>query len=315
MFPHWLLTQIGRFTSRNKLSILIYHQVFAQKDPMRPSEPDADEFRWQMQLISQYFNPLPLTEAVNLLKQGKLPANSICVTFDDGYLNNLQIAQPILQEFAIPATVYIATGFSQGCNMWNDRLIDLIGHQQLNKVNLSALSMPEVSVSDWQSRRKLVSELIPKIKYQDYQTRQQTVDKLYQDNHVAEQKRKMMTPDEVIQLHQKGVDIGAHTVDHPILTAQTVEQQRQQINDSKQLIEQWLGHPISGFAYPNGKSDTDYNSDSVEQVKLANFQYAVATDWGVSTPTTHHLELKRFTPWDRNDKKFHLRLIRNIIGI
>ena len=96
MLVHSLLQQAGKLVGKNKLTILIYHQVLENPDPMRPSEPDAEKFRWHMKLIRDYFNPLPLDVAVKQLLRGDLPANTVCVTFDDGYLNNLEVAQPIL---------------------------------------------------------------------------------------------------------------------------------------------------------------------------------------------------------------------------
>ena len=75
---HWLLQQSGRLLSRGKLSILIYHQVLTEADPMRPSEPTAEVFDWQMRLLGDYFTPLSLDEALAHLQQNTLPANAVC---------------------------------------------------------------------------------------------------------------------------------------------------------------------------------------------------------------------------------------------
>jgi peptidoglycan/xylan/chitin deacetylase (PgdA/CDA1 family) len=312
---HTLLKTVGRRVSKNKLSILIYHQVFETNDPMRPSEPDSAEFSWQMKLLKEYFNPIALSEALELLKANKLPANSVCVTFDDGYLNNLTVAQPILEQYKIPATVYVATGFSHGTNMWNDRLIDLIGNTELSSFNLQALQLPTEQVSDFDSRRQLAYRLIPLIKYQDYQQRTAIIDQLYVDNQASEQPPKMMTPEQIKQLADLGVEIGAHTIDHPILASQNNEQQQKQIEQSKQQLEQCLQHPVLGFAYPNGKPIDDYPITAVDLVKQAGFDYAVSTTFGFSTPKADFYQLNRFTPWDKTPLRFHLRMIRNILGL
>ncbi|MBC3765770.1 polysaccharide deacetylase family protein [Neptunicella marina] len=311
---HWLLKQLGKLTSRNKLTILIYHQVVDQKDPMRMPEPDTSEFDWQMKLIARNFNPISLPEAVKLLKQKRLPANSVCVTFDDGYINNLTVAQPILQRYKIPATVYIATGFSDGRNMWNDRLIDLIGQQNITEFNLSAIDLPPQAVDDSVSRAQLAYQLIPHIKYLPYSQRITTIDQLYKDNNAEELPRKMMSPEQIYNLSKLGVDIGAHTVDHPILAVEDEGTQKSQITQSKKALESLLGKQIIGFAYPNGKRSTDYDDAAVALAKNAGFEYAVSTEWGVSTPTTDPHQLRRFTPWDKTPFKFHLRLILKILG-
>ncbi|NMP33053.1 polysaccharide deacetylase family protein [Thalassotalea sp. M1531] len=312
---HSICKLLGRLGSKNKLSILIYHQVLEQAEPMHPSEPDKVRFRWQMKLLRDHYNPLSLSQATRLLKEGNLPANSVCVTFDDGYLNNLEVALPILKEFDIPATVFVATRFSEGGNMWNDRLIDLVGNQTLSTIDLSVLNLSIENLGNWQARNQLVKKLIPMIKHKDYQERQRIVDRLYKANHVEESPAKMMTPAQVKELAEAGVEIGAHTVDHPILKSQTVNEQKQQIEESKQTIEEWIGQSVAGFAYPNGQPNNDYTEETVEQVKQASYNYAVSTRWGISTPESDMLQLNRFTPWDRTPTKFHLRLTRNQLGI
>lgn len=311
---HNILKTVGRLVSKNKLSILIYHQVFETNDPMRPSEPDSAEFSWQMKLLRENFNPISLIEAVVLLKENKLPPNSVCVTFDDGYLNNLTVAQPILEQYKIPATVYVATGFSHGINMWNDRLIDLIGNTELSSFNLQALQLPPEQVSDYASRRQLAYKLIPLIKYQDYQQRTAIIEQLYADNQARELPAKMMTPEQIKQLADLGVEIGAHTIDHPILASQSAEQQHQQITQSKIQLEQWLQQSVVGFAYPNGKPVDDYPTSAVDIIKQAGFGYAVSTTAGISTPTADFYQLNRFTPWNKTPTKFHINLIRNVVA-
>lgn len=65
---------------------------------MLPSEPDAATFAQQMGLLAQNFVVLPLREGVARLRQGRLPARAVCITFDDGYANNFTVALPILRE-------------------------------------------------------------------------------------------------------------------------------------------------------------------------------------------------------------------------
>ena len=310
---HSFLTKAGQLIGKNKLSILIYHQVSKDVDPMRPADPVEALFRWHMQLLRDYFNPLPLATAVQLLQKDSLPANSVCVTFDDGYLNNLEVAQPVMEEFSIPATVFVATAFSQGRNMWNDRLIDLLGQPDITEINLDALQLESVSLGDWGHRRRVVDRIIPVIKYKSLTERNDIIDQLYCDNNALEADRKMMSQEEVRQLSRKNITIGAHTVDHPILKSLSSDEQRRQISGSKEALEGITGQTVAGFAYPNGQPGTDYDKASRELVREAGFDYAVTTRWGISTKNTHRFELNRFTPWDLTPARFHLRMLRNTL--
>lgn len=311
---HQLLSLTARVLSKNKLSILIFHQVLEQGDLMRPSEPDSVRFTWQMQLIKRYFHPLPLSVAINQLANGNLPRNAICITFDDGYINNLTVAAPILNALDIPATVFVATQFCAGENMWNDRLIDLIAAPQLTRVSLSAMQQEPAQLGNINSRIGLAQQLLKKIKYLPYRQRKLLMDKLYQENQIAEQPPKMMSPEQLTQLSELGIEIGAHTQDHPILKGLSKQQQLDQIRQSKQTLEAWLGQAIGGFAYPNGKYGADYDDATASLVAQLDFSYAVSTNWGISDGKTDKFQLKRFTPWDKNQFKFHLRLLKNLFS-
>lgn len=305
---HNSLQRAGKLFGRGKLSILIYHQVLAEPDPMRPSEPTAAVFDWQMRLLRDYFTPLSLDQALVHLQQNTLPDNAVCVTFDDGYSNNLTVAAPILAKYGIPATVYVATGFSQGRNMWNDRLIHLFAtaQQQLR------LDDETLALGDWHDRRTKAQHWLKQLKYLPIAERLQCIERYYRQNNATEQPALMMTPAQLTQLADLGVTIGAHTVNHPILKVMPEQQQQQEITESKQQLESWLDKPVRHFAYPNGVEDVDFDDTTVKLVQQAGFSSAVITNWGVSTPQTPQFKLKRFTPWDKNAAKFHVRLIKQL---
>lgn len=309
---HNSLQLTGKLFGRNKLSILIYHQVLAEPDPMRPTEPTSDVFDWQMKLLRNYFTPLSLDQALQHLKHNSLPANAVCVTFDDGYLNNLTVAEPILSKYGIPATVYVATGFSTGRNMWNDRLIHLFGQPELKQIQLDH---ELVQLGDWENRRNQAQLWLKKLKYLPINLRLETIDRFYQQNNVCEQSALMMTPTQLNQLADRGVTIGAHTVNHPILKIMPEEQQLQEIILSRQQLESWLGKPVQHFAYPNGVEGMDFDDTTVQLVQQAGFTSAVVINRSHSNEKNPQFKLKRFTPWDKSPLMFHARLVKIISNI
>ena len=122
----------------------------------------------------------------------------------------------------------------------------------------------------------------------------------------------MMRSDQVLALHRAGMQIGAHTVSHPILARLDDEPARGEIVASKQTLENLLGARIGLFAYPNGKPDEDYSSASVRLVREAGFDAAVSTAWGASGSASDIFQLPRFTPWDPTRLRFGARLLRNL---
>jgi peptidoglycan/xylan/chitin deacetylase (PgdA/CDA1 family) len=106
------------------LSILIYHRVVPEPDPLLPDLVCSEEFDRQLGVLSRWFTVLPLSEAVARLQAGRLPARAACVTFDDGYADNYEVALPLLAARGISATFFVATSFLEGGRMWNDDVID-----------------------------------------------------------------------------------------------------------------------------------------------------------------------------------------------
>lgn len=311
---HRFIQLTAKTCSANRLNILMYHQVLESADPIRIYEPTRDDFYQQMTLIKKYYNPISLSRAVGLLGQSKLPANSICVTFDDGYLNNLMVAAPVLKQLAIPATIFVSTRFSDGENMWNDNIIDLIAEPSRCQFDFSLIDMSICFVDSAQERQQLVAKVIEKIKYINHEQRRALVNQIMLVNGKFKNSAKMMTPAQLRTLSDQGFEIAAHTHDHPILSVLDQDQQLEQVELGKRLLESWLGKEVNGFAYPNGKWQTDYNETTVKVMRQCQFAYAVSTDAGVSTPETNPYMLSRYTPWNNDLLKFHLRLLINTVN-
>ena len=57
------------------------------------------------------FRVVGLRDQINGSRLGKDMGGTLSITFDDGYLDNFQIAAPILQKYRLPATFFVTTGF------------------------------------------------------------------------------------------------------------------------------------------------------------------------------------------------------------
>jgi len=121
-----LLASLSHQGSDARLSILIFHRVLPQPDPLFPGEITAPGFEQICQWLAGWFRVLPLDEAARLLRQGRLPSRALAITFDDGYADNCTVAAPLLQRHSLPCSFFVATGFLDGGRMWNDTLIETV---------------------------------------------------------------------------------------------------------------------------------------------------------------------------------------------
>jgi peptidoglycan/xylan/chitin deacetylase (PgdA/CDA1 family) len=94
---------------KNRASILMYHSV-GNNGAFFTVTPGNFE-RQLAEIKKRKLKTIKLGELVDLLKKKEDISNTVCITFDDGYRDNLEIALPILEKYQIPASFFIATGF------------------------------------------------------------------------------------------------------------------------------------------------------------------------------------------------------------
>ncbi len=297
---------------RRGLSILIYHRVLPQKDPLFPGEVDRTEFSAQMALVKSRFHVLPLLEAVRRTKDGTLPPRAAAITFDDGYADNAEVALPVLQQHGVNATFFVATGFLNGGRMWNDSVIELVRHAPAGVLDATALGLGAHPLQSIGDRQRAIPALIGQLKYLPMAERLAMVERLVALVGVALPADLMMTDGQVRKLHAAGMGIGAHTVNHPILARLPDAQARDEIARGKLALEDIIGATVPLFAYPNGKPGEDYAARHVAMARELRFEGAVSTAWGSSRGKPDPFQLPRFTPWDRSRLRFLLRLARNL---
>lgn len=299
---------LGMLSKRRALVVVNYHRVLDRPEPMLDSEPDVQMFRWQMELLAHGFNVLPLHDALRALDENRLPPRAICITFDDGYRSIHDLALPILRELGLPATVFITSGVVGAGNMWNDRILHAVQSLPAGTLDLSDLGLERYQLDTPQSRKRIAHILSETGKYLPPRDRQALVERL---GHLTgvDQEALMLTPDMVHALMDGGVEIGAHTVSHPILTCIDDDTARHEISTGKVQLESITGKPVRLFAYPNGKVDKDFDRRHVAMVKEAGFDAAFTTAVGAITTASDRYQLPRSRPWDSSPLKFGLRLL------
>jgi peptidoglycan/xylan/chitin deacetylase (PgdA/CDA1 family) len=299
---------------RARLSVLIFHRVLPARDPLFPDEPDLARFDAVMGWVKAWFRVLPLDEAVARLQAGTLPSRSAAITFDDGYADNFENAVPILRKHGLPATFFVATGFLDGGRMWNDTVIEAIRACQHEALDLQALGIGFFRLDSIEARRQAIETILPKIKYLPVRERIDRAERIAELASADLPSGLMMSSEQVRQMRQSGMQIGAHTVRHPILASIGIAEARDEIAESKRFLESLLGTRVGLFAYPNGKPGMDFLAEHVGLVKELGFDAAFSTAYGCATVRNDPFQLPRFTPWDRTKNRFAVRLLRNMLG-
>lgn len=295
-----------------RLSILIFHRVLPQSDPLFPNEPDGRRFDQVLSWIADWFQVIPLDDAVARLRAGTLPSRALAITFDDGYADNATVALPILQSHGMTATFFIATSFLNGGRMWNDTVIESIRNFDGNVLDLSSEGFGIHPVETMEQRRAAIDALLSMVKYLEPAKRLEAVEIVARRASARLPDDLMMSSGQVLQLHRAGMQIGAHTCTHPILASVSEDQAAKEISDSKALLESLLGASVTLFAYPNGKPGKDYLARHAAMARAVGFAAAVSTAPGVSNATTDPFQMPRFSPWDTRRTRYGMRMLANL---
>ena len=232
----------------------MYHRIASARPDPWSLCVSPDHFREHLEVLQRYHRV-----RLDQLSPGGWsihPQLSVAITFDDGYADNLYEAARLLKRYDTPATFFITTGYiGTGCEFWWDELERLVPadkylpfYQKLQRLAhaerrqfLDAMGIElGKSLSCRSSHRPLNSEELEKLASHEL------------------------------------FEIGAHTVTHPLLAAQSAEQQYSEIAGSKAWLQKLLNRSVTSFSYPYGGAD-HYNLSAVQAVRALGCSRACST--------------------------------------
>lgn len=253
--------------------ILLYHRVAELETDPQMLAVSPENFSKHMRFLKKNYDVLRFEDDWE-----KVKSPSVVVTFDDGYVDNLINAKPILEQYDVSATIFVATG-NIGNNKefwWDDveRIILLNDH------------LPDTFTLCWK-QKQLVFDFSSEIKkYDSYRKlhvmlKAMQFDERIQVLNILEDNLtpnveprtlfRTLNVEELIELDSsKNITIGGHTVTHTQLSIQSTDMQRWEILESKKSLEKILGHKITTFSYPFGGKQ-DYTMETVENVRKAGY--------------------------------------------
>lgn len=304
--------------------VLLYHRIADSPDDPYMLSVTPRHFAEHLQVIRQHARPVRLHEVARGLAAGSLPRLGVCVTFDDGYQDNLNVALPLLEQYDVPATMFMTTGrIGRDREFWWDelqRILLLPGelparlrlHIDDRPVDIELGTAASYSASDaardagWtitDTSLPTARHAVLRTMYQLLHGRGPVEQAEVLDRLVAWSGRvrtvrdafRALEPEEVAGLPADGVlEVGGHTVNHPALPAQPVTVQREEIAGCRATLEEWLGRPVRSFAYPYG----EFSDDAIAEVRRAGYDHACAC---MGQPTRRNSDPFRIPRIDAQD--------------
>lgn len=297
--------QRARSWMRKDLRILAYHRVLTLQDPnafdfdLDLVSTSAEGFREQMQLLRRYFSPMALGEVIAALDSGKrLPANTVVVTFDDGYDDNYRVAYPILREFGVPATFFVSTShIDSGRPFGYDWLVHMILHASVQRLVLPELDLDLLMPLLRTERRQLASQVLRQMKGVSDAVQASMISRLEHEwmmpREAGHSDCRPMSWDALREMRASGFEIGSHGVGHCMLALLSPEQLEAELVESKAALERELGEPATLLSYPVG-GELAFDRRVMEATMAAGYRGACSYICGTNPqPALNRFALRR----------------------
>jgi peptidoglycan/xylan/chitin deacetylase (PgdA/CDA1 family) len=269
--------------------ILRYHSV--QEDPDKFATTIGTDcihavpvFERHMELLARRFSPISMDDVLSFLEGGRLPPRrAVVVTLDDGFKDNFQVAAPILNRFAIPATFYVLVdSVDRSTAPWYCRLRHMfLTSRNPNWTDRSTGTIRELkSSADRYTAFLAATDLCAGSSLSVREEYMRHAEEALDPKPFPAESELMMTWDEARALIRSGHTVGAHTMTHPNLAHIGIEEARSELGDSKRRLQNELGQSVRHFSYPSPALNPHWNETTLRLTVELGYSTAVTTVCG-----------------------------------
>ena len=317
--------------------ILLYHRIAELTSDPQLLAVTPSHFAQHLEVLRDYGHPMSLADLISASRDRRLPPRALAVTFDDGYADTLECAEPRLVREGIPATVFVTTAYVGGMRefWWDDleRLLlcpgrlpqtlrlrvggtvhewplddaALYDEERSRRHRAWTVECPE----DPSPRHRVYRALCRLLRIVTGDERCAALDDLARIAGAPTTGRSThlpMSQERLARISEDGLmDVGAHTMTHPALSALSEADQRSEISNSRDSLREITGREPAGFSYPFG-GRADYTRRTVALVRDAGFAFACANIPGGMSPRSDRFQLPRVLVRDSDGDTFAARV-------
>ena len=274
--------------------ILNYHRVL-ERNPNGLYNPSlivtSNTFEMHIKEVKRLFNIVPLETVF----QSKKSTGKFCtITFDDGWLDNYEIAFPVMKKYRVPATIFVPAAMIGGNQcFWYENLFNLADQSIKNHIEKRFIQYFHNLVPDWDPPVLNIDHLLcltSALKLFPTNTLDQFVSDAYVILKIEPQENKTIIDwDQVSEMEQFGITFGSHGLYHYILPTIGNNLKRKEICGSLEILQSKSVKAVPFFSYPNG----EWDQKSINFLSDAGYLGALTTQLGYNTSETHPLLMNR----------------------
>jgi peptidoglycan/xylan/chitin deacetylase (PgdA/CDA1 family) len=295
--------------------VLGYHRIGGGDDPFGLAV-SVKRFAAQIEILARKTRPVRLSDGMRTVSGGTIPRRTVAVTFDDGYRDTYEEALPVLERTGVFATVFVSTG-CPGREFWWDELTRIVMGSNARPDELKIEigdrlrswafgSRPtHPGAAEAAARRTLLTSIANELRPLRPRAREDAMAAIRawagQVSGDGSTRARALTIGELKQLAaSEYIEIGAHTVSHPVLSLLTRDEQREEVHQSRIDLQSVAGAPVTSFSYPHGA----YSAETRKIVAEAGFTIACCSKPDVLRPTSDALSVPRLWVSDQDARSF-----------
>ncbi len=286
-----------------RLTIVTYHRI-THKDigEIESSLPflftTLKSFNEHLNFFLKKYRIISFNKLAEYLENDRLPWNSLIITFDDGYEDN-HYAYELLKKMNIPATFFLVTGKigkNEDKPLWWDRVYYFFKFFEMQSEKIKIVETNNELIILFQKYRNNISKLFQILNNVPTEHVEEILDNfqsLYKiDNANLVKDNRFLSWNQILEMSHY-VDFGSHSCRHQNLTVIGEDIVKNEIIESKKIIEERTNKKAVAFSYPMGKK----NNKTKEIVKNAGYIFAVTTRRGINKLKDRY-SLKRINIWE-----------------
>ncbi|MGB2635566.1 MAG: polysaccharide deacetylase family protein [Candidatus Acidiferrum sp.] len=284
------------------LVVLNYHRIGDAKASPWDSgvfSADVDQFRDQIAYLKSRHPILNLEQALAFVEgRAKLNGTSVLITFDDGYLDNYELAFPILRNFQVPATFFLPTSFIGTSRIpWWDTIAYLLKRCQKTSISLEyptrrTFNLDRASIA---STIVQILDLYKSPATADGERLLSELESVTGEQRPGKSTRCFLDWEEAREMLAGGMSVASHTDTHDVLSKKPLADQAADLIRARDILTERLQATGDVLAYPIGSRDA-FNDDTIRALENAGYRAAFSFYGGFNLPgRTQRYDIRRFS--------------------
>lgn len=307
---------LGQLPERDVLLVLNYHRIGnPDDDPFDPGVFSAtgDQLSEQISYLKRHVSVVNLDEALAFVDGGvddKTRRCRVLITFDDGYLDNYEIAFPILRSNGVQGVFFLATSMVGSCCVpWWDHIAYLMKTARRRRFNLRYPADLVVDVDENGMTKSLrdVLSLYKRPRNTDPARFIREFSEEARGEDLPGTLRRFLNWDEAREMIGGGMAIGSHTHSHHVLSQLEPERQRDELAQSRALLREQLSIEADALAYPVGNT-TSFSDQTQQIARETGYRAAFSFHGGTNLPgVARRYDIKRVNVSDQSWPRFRVQ--------